>query len=160
MYKCKEHAIATEIIVKYHKRYKRNNYKKKDIISNYMDFKVERLVEESLANVGGYEWVDKAHFDFSDLSDSKTASISINPSKAGSSYCGEITNVSGKMGALRVVIWNPHKAELLYYFLPKSFWENNVTRTAKGFGKITFTYNVNKGIISRFNEYRVKNFYN
>ena len=79
-------------------------------------FNVERLVEESLAAVGPYEFVNEYGYDFTDLSDSKTATV------AGNNYMA-IGSVESKVGALRVTIYNPHKQALDYMYLPFKAWQ-------------------------------------
>jgi hypothetical protein len=165
MYTSKEQAIVSEIIVPYHPRFKNSRDRSADIISNPLDYKIERLVEQALAAVGNYKWIDAEHADFSDGSDSKTASIRVNPSAPGSvSHNGEVSNVetSGggrKLGALRTVIWNPHKGNLMYYFLPKDFWSEKITtHPSSGIGKIIFAYNREKDYIKKFEGMNVTTF--
>lgn len=75
-------------------------------------FNVERLVEESLAAVGGYEFVDADYFDFSDFSDSKTTTVNLKTRQV------EIGNVEGKIGALRITAYNPHRDRLDFFYVP------------------------------------------
>jgi hypothetical protein len=165
MYTSKEQAIVSEIIVPFHPRFKRSRDRSADIIANPLDYKIERLVEQALAAVGKYDWIDSEHADFSDGSDSKTASIRVNPSSQGSvSHTGEVSNVETagggrKIGALRTIIWNPHKGDLRYYFLPKEFWSRNITiHPSSGIGKIVFTYNREKDFIRKFDGYELDTF--
>ena len=128
-------------------------------------FNVERLVEQCLAAVGPYDLIDAAHADFSDGSDSKTASIRVNPERPGcASHGGEITGVetSGggrKAGALRCTIYNPHKDEVKFYFLPKSVWSQSVTiHPTSLVGKIKYTYNKYHDYIPKFQGYECSSF--
>jgi hypothetical protein len=75
-------------------------------------FNVERLVEESLSAVGRYEFVDAAHYDFSDLSDSKTTTVNLKSRQA------EIGNCEGKIGSLRITAYNPHRDRLDFFYVP------------------------------------------
>jgi len=100
---------------------------------------------------------DDAHADFTDGTDSKTASIRANPRKEGSvSHEGEISGVSAasgnlKAGGLRAVIWNPCQNELLYWYLPHKAWTSIVTlHPTTGIGKVKFSYNSDKDVIQRF----------
>jgi hypothetical protein len=126
---------------------------------------VERLVEETMARVGGLQFIDAAHADFSDGSDAKTASIRVNSTKVGSnSHVGEITGVqtsgSGlKSGALRCVIYNPHSDRLMYYFLPWHFWTQHITRhPSSGIGKIMYCYNAKTQSIVKFQDHQLSSF--
>ena len=128
-------------------------------------FNIEYLVEQSLAHVGGYDFIDADHADFTDGTDSKTASIRVNPLKPGTnSYGGEITGVETagggrKQGALRCIIYNPHKDNLKFYLLPKSWWERNITlHPSSGVGKITYTYHEPLDHIVKFHGYECANF--
>jgi hypothetical protein len=128
-------------------------------------FNVERLVEQCLAAVGTYDLIDEAHADFSDGSDSKTASIRVNPQRPGSiCHYGEISGVetaSGgrKLGALRCTIYNPHKDELKFYFLPKSVWSRSITiHPTSQIGKIMYTYNRYHDYIPKFQGYECNSF--
>jgi hypothetical protein len=128
-------------------------------------YNIEYLVEQSLAHVGGYEFIDAHHADYPDGSDCKTASIRENPLKPGHrSYGGEISGVETagggrKQGALRCIIYNPHKDNLKFYFLPKSWWERNITlHPSSGVGKITYTYHEPYDHIVKFHGYECANF--
>jgi aspartate/tyrosine/aromatic aminotransferase len=82
------------------------------------------------------------------------------------SFAGEIGNVvtaggSHKSGALRCVVYNPHKpqGELKYYFLPKDMWENHIVlHPTTGIGKIVYSYNSVKDEIVRFAGFQCKDF--
>lgn len=130
-------------------------------------FNVERLVEEAVAHAsdGKLEFIDGAHMDYPDGSDCKTASIRANPKAPNSVvHRGEISgvcNAAGNMkgGALRCVIYNPIEDETLYYFLPKDFWLPRVTfHPTSGVGKLVYTYNRKRGLITLFEDYRVGSF--
>jgi hypothetical protein len=153
----KEYLIMKEIVCKYHPDYKRS----RTAIKNAHHYKVERLVEETMALVGGYERVDEAHYDFSDLSDSKTSTITKN--KKWNSGSGKITGVARetsdetKWGDLRVVIYNSVTEKMMYYFLPYKFWIHYIYYS-NNIGSIPYTYNVYLDKISRFEEYRCDTF--
>lgn len=129
-------------------------------------YNVERLVEESLAYVGGYNFIDAAHADFDDAvnSDSKTSSFKMYVNARGYKiYSGKISSVlsdSGveKTGALRITIYNPVTDSIMYYYLPKSEWSRMVYKTKKGSGCIDFSYNPNTDTIPKLELYRVASF--
>jgi hypothetical protein len=128
-------------------------------------FNVERLVEESLAAVGPYRFIDGDHADFSDGTDSKTASIRVNPARAGgNSFLGEISGVETagggrKAGALRCTVYNPHKDSLKFYFLPKSMWSRHITiHPSSGVGKVMYSYHKPYDHIVKFHGYECGSF--
>jgi hypothetical protein len=155
----KEYLIMCDIVCKYHPDYKGS----RRAIKNAHHYNVERLVEETMAHVGKYKFIDSDHCDFSDGSDSKTASIRLSPT--GSSGIGTIGNVISaggisKKGALRLVIYNSITQTLMYYFLPKKMWDKlkiNVHPTTN-FGRIFFTFSIKEGVIKKFVGYQCKDF--
>ena len=80
-------------------------------------FNVERLVEESLAAVGGYDFVDEAGRDFNDRwnSDSKTTTVIPD----GRSKSMIISSIENKIGSLRVTIYNPFKDSVDFMYIPR-----------------------------------------
>jgi len=157
--------LMRDVITVYHPEFR----KSRDLRSYGMKhpdiFNVERLIEESLAAVGPYKFIDGDHCDFTDGSDSKTASIRVNPSKPGrNTHIGEIAGVETagggrKEGALRCSIYNPHKDELRFYFLPKRMWSNHITlHPTSGIGKIVYSYNRVHDDIIKFQGYECSSF--
>ena len=159
--------LMRDVICVYHPRFRNSPEIKRFGLECPDHFNVEKLVEESLAAVGPYYFVDEDHYDFSDFTDAKTASIRLNPKKAGcNTFQGEISGVQTagggqKYGALRCIIYNPHKPDggLKYYFLPPSFWKNYITihPTSKT-GKVEYTYNRVHDKIIKFQGYECVNF--
>lgn len=164
----KHEMLFEEIISKYHP----------DIVGNesVIDFckknikwlNIERMIEETMAAVGGYDFVDQPHYDFTDGTDSKTASVAPNSrtyyGKETSSYSCEIggignigENSSVKTGALRVIVYNPHTQELEYYFIPNKDMKKLMRWHASGY-RITTTWNINKQTNNKLDPYRVKDF--
>ena len=163
----KQLTIMRDVICVYHPRFRKSADIRKFGLECPEHFNIERLVEESLAAVGPYTFVDGDHYDFSDLSDSKTASIRVNPTQPGrNTHVGEIAGVetSGggqKAGALRCTIYNPHKpgGELRYYFLPRNMWRNIITlHPTSGVGKIMYSYNRVHDDIVKFQDYECSSF--
>ena len=118
-------------------------------------FNVERLVEESLAAVGGYEFVDAEGYDFSDYSDSKTTSVNLKTRRA------EIGNCETKIGALRITAYNPHRDRLDYFYVPTRDM-NYVRRPCYGNNshkeRIIFNWNHNWDHYNSFDDFRVPSF--
>jgi len=161
----KQLVLMRDIIIKHHPRFRRSQVLRREGLKDPLNFNIERLVEQSLAELGTYDFIDAHHADYSDGSDCKTASIRVNPVKQGHrSYGGEITGVETagggrKQGALRCIIYNPHKDSLKYYFLPKSWWEYNITiHPSSGVGKIVYTYHEPYDHIVKFHGYECESF--
>ena len=163
---CKRTLLIREVVGRYHSAFKRNPQRVREALRWPRMYSVEYLVEQSFAHVGKYNHTDAAHCDYSDGSDSKTASIrSVNAiGRKRNSYRGEISGVvtaggGAKNGGLRCVIYNPHRETLMYYYLPKSWWKDRVTRhPTSGVGKIVFSYNAKTDTIPQFEQYRVDSF--
>lgn len=161
----KQLVLMRDVICVYHPEFRRSADLCRYGMAHPDIFNVERLIEESLAAVGPYKFIDGEHEDFSDGTDSKTASIRVNPVKPGrNTYGGEISGVETagggrKGGALRCTIYNPHKDGLKFYFLPKHMWERNITiHPSSGVGKIMYTYNRPGDYIARFDGYECASF--
>jgi hypothetical protein len=157
--------LMRDVICLYHPEFR----KSKDLRTYGMKhadiFNVERLIEESLAAVGPYKFIDGDHADFSDGTDSKTASIRVKPLVTGrNSYGGEISAVETagggrKAGALRCIIYNPHKDNLKFYFLPKSMWSHHITiHPSSGIGKVMYSYNRPGDYIAKFEGFQCSSF--
>lgn len=165
--KSKDHIIMNEILFKYHPDFV-NNDEIQNTMLKYIDvIRVERLVEHTMAHVGGYNFIDGDHCDFDDGSECKTASVRPSPTKPGSaSYSLEISNVisSGgcaKTGPIRVVLYNPHVYELRYYYLPASEIQKigvNVHPTTRT-GRLFATWNSKKDTCKKLDRYRCKSFF-
>lgn len=134
--------------------------------SNPELFNVEMLVEQTMAHIGSYEFINAAHADFSDESDCKTASICLTPSREGqNTYRGRIDRVTSaggesKRGALRCIVYNPHSHSLKYYFLPKEKWIQHVAlHPTSKIGSIRFSYNIKNDTIVKFDGYECNSFH-
>jgi hypothetical protein len=159
--------LMRDIVCIYHPWFRKSASRRADGLKCPDRFNVEFLVEESLAAVGPYTFVDGEHYDYSDFSDCKTASIRVNPATPGrNTHSGEISGVKTagggqKAGPLRCTIYNPHKpgGELKFYFLPLHFWSNYiVTHPSSGIGKIVYSYNRIRDDIIKFQGYECANF--
>jgi len=108
----KNEVLMREIIVKYHPDFVNSKDLKRVGLEKSKHFNVESLIEECLASVGGYKFVDEDGYDFTDFSDSKTVSVNRNTLKA------EISSVETKIGAIRIVAYNPFKSTVDFFFIP------------------------------------------
>lgn len=120
-----------EIILNYHPRLKNldDNFQRDDlfIILSPEDFRTDQLVEETISHVGGIEHTPEVGRDHGDDSDTKTVSMNLKTPKRGRV---EITGVEKKIGALRIVIFNPIVQRLHYMFLPFESWNANMQNAA------------------------------
>lgn len=128
------------------------------------NWNIPRLVEESMAHVGGYDFVDEEGYDFNDfyLSDCKTTTVITYP-KPHPRHVFEIGSVETKVGALRIVAFNPIHGGLDYFFVPK---DGVLKHKTKCYGKsrlkerIQAAYNVAGNHYNKFEVYRVDTFEN
>lgn len=162
----KEKLILKDVINRYNPQFVGNPGLQSFALQYPEVFNVERLVEITMAHISGaYDYVDAEHYDFSDGSECKTASVCPNPSSSENSYRLEISNVisqSGvaKTGAIRVVLYNPHTQRLHYYFIPPGFMHNigvNIHPTTKK-GRIFATWNSVKNSCNKLDRYEVDSF--
>lgn len=156
----KEILLIKDIISQYHPIFSESKDLKRLAKKHPEYFNVCSLVEESMAAASGgkYKFVNGAHADFSDGSDSKTSSINLQSSRG---EFGNVVSPGGfyKSGALRCVVYNPFSQSLMYYFLPKKAWETEVNfHPTTNFGRIIFSYNRNQGRIVKFDQYRCNSF--
>ena len=157
--------LMRDVICIYHPEFRKSRDLQRYGLKHPEIFNVERLIEESLAAVGPYQFIDGAHADFSDSTDSKTASISTNPAvTGGNSYKGEISGVETagggrKAGALRCTVYNPHKDSLKFYFLPKSMWSRHITiHPSSQIGKVQYSYHKPYDHIVKFQGHECSSF--
>lgn len=161
----KEKLLIQEIINKLHPKFVINPGLCEFALESPETFNVERLIEITMAHVGGYDYVDGDHYDFSDGSECKTASVRPSANRGGTSYSLEISNlVSGagtiKSGPIRVVLYNPHIQSLKYYFFPSGEVEKigiNIHPTSKK-GRLFATWNSVTNTCNKLDIYEVDSF--
>jgi len=126
-------------------------------------FNIERLVEESLAHRGYYEFVDKDGYDFTDYSDSKTATV-VNNGGQKQTKVVIIQNVENKIGALRTTVFNPYNNSVAYFYIPKQdvrlLKENSGTQGSAYTQKerIRTSWNSSRDDYNKLEYYRVNTF--
>lgn len=166
----KEYVLLEQVIIPFHPIFSDKRY---EALAEYalehpQIFKVTRLVEETLAHVGGYDFVDGSHYDFSDGTECKTASVSSTVKRKTASVCNSFSaEISGvmtasgnfKSGAIRAVVYVPQKQGLRYYFFPPSTWEDMVNvHPTTGMGRLKATYNLQHDTINLWDPFRVSSF--
>ncbi len=151
---CKNLVLLRDVISVHHPKFKASADLRQLAQTNPTMFNVERLIEETLAAVGPYDYVDEEGYDFTDYSDSKTVTVNINTRRA------EIGNVETKIGALRITAYNPHTDSLDYFFVPKhrmSYVKSPCYGIQSHKERIQFSWTVQKDY-GWFEDFRVDNF--
>ena len=152
----KNQIFMRDLICKYHPEFAKSADLRLYGLKHSDIFNIERLIEESLAAIGPYAFVDSDGYDFSDFSDSKTTTININTGKAN------VGSIETKIGALRITAFNPFKEAADFFFVPASHVP--IVKTAC-YGvnshkeRILFTYSKkHQDHYGFFEKYRVANF--
>ena len=151
----KNEVLIREIIWDHHPTFK-DSFKSVEKI-NYDWFNTSKLLEESMAHVGGYELIDTKHADFSDGSDCKTGTIG----KKRHGNLSRVTSNAGapKFGMLRIVLYNSITYGLHFYALPKDYWLPFVhNKGTNGEGVIAFRYDHNTQTVPKFEEHKCDTF--
>lgn len=154
----KQELLLQEVIFNHHPDFRVNTALKDMALKNPDYFNVERLVEHSLAHVGGYEFLDADGYDFSDYSDSKTASIGTNGVATVGNILGRGKTGEAKLGDLRVILYNPFKQRLDYYFMPKAGWESIREYGDANKGRLRAAYSPDLDRVYKWHQWQVKDF--
>jgi hypothetical protein len=151
----KQLTLMRDVICVYHPRFRNSRDIQRFGLECPEHFNIERLIEESLAAVGPYRFVDQEGYDFSDFSDSKTTTINAN------TRVGTIGSVETKIGALRITAYNPFKESADYFYVSKRDMKY-VKSPCYGVNdhkeRIVFTYSKKGDTYGMFEDYRVKSF--
>lgn len=109
--------LMRDVIIKYHPEFSRSADLQRYGLKHPEIFNCERLIEECLAAVGGYDFVDEAGRDFNDdwNSDSKTTTVIPD----GHSRTAVISGLENKIGSLRITIYNPFKDAVDFAYIPR-----------------------------------------
>lgn len=145
-----------DIVCLYHPEFCKSSELRRYGLKHNDIFNIERLIEESLAALGGYDFVDAEGYDFTDHSDSKTTSVN------QKTYHVTVGSVEAKIGALRITAYNPFKDAADYFFVPRRELRN-VKSPCYGVNaykeRIKFSYSsVKKDYYGWFEDYRVGSF--
>lgn len=153
----KGHVLIRDIISRYHPKFQVDAELVRMGLADPDMFNVERLIEHTLAAEGNLNFVDAEGYDFlPDYSDSKTVSVNENTGVA------EIGSVETKIGALRIVCFNPLKDAADFFYVPKNCVKY-VKRACFGNNshkeRITFTYSRKySDDYGQFETYRLRTF--
>ena len=118
---------------------------------------------------GKYEFIDSNHYDMTDGTEAKTASVLPSPKKykgkPGNHYPGQITNVADykghfKSGDLRVAVYNPHVERIDYFYIPVEDIPSLATKKPANLGTginqtIPFGWNKLEDAYTRIDKYQV-----
>ena len=160
----RDNALLRDVIFPNHPDFGRSRVVREMAKKDPRTFNVPYLVELTMAAIGGYEFVDAAHYDFTDGTDSKITSVSSNPIKSSpNSYAGTVTNVCSqygkfKTGGLRIIAYVTPRDECWFYYLPLTVWKPMAVVPKIGNGYIGYQYNTIKDDIVRFSDYRLGTF--
>ena len=147
--------LMRDVICVYHPSFNSSRDLQKFGLEMPERFNIERLIEETLAALGPYRYVDEEGYDFTDYSDSKTTTINAN------TRVGTVGSVETKIGALRITAYNPFKESADYFYVSKRdmkyvkspCYGNNDHKE-----RILFKYSTKSDAYGMFEDYRVKSF--
>ena len=155
----KNHALLREVISQHHPDFI-DSVDLKRFAEQFPDmFDVPKLIEHTLAHVGGYDFVDEGGRDFNDPwnSDSKTATVI----QDGRSLTAVISSVENKIGSLRITVYNPFAGRVDYFYIPKR-WVDRAKERCYGKSsykeKLRIRYNQRGDHYNWFEDFRVDNF--
>jgi hypothetical protein len=155
----KNHVAMRDVITKYHPMFVNDLSLTKAALNYSEAFNIELLMEETLGIIGDLGHNTKAHgFDYElDKSDCKFVSLQNNKLKGCRIQINGVQASSGaqKQGSLRVIVFNDKENCLMYYFIPKSFWETkiNIDSSSK-LGRLIISYNLKNKQFKNIEEFR------
>lgn len=119
-----------------------------------------RIWEEIIEKLAKTKFTDVAHMDFTDGTEAKTGCTRthMHKIKHHTNICGQITNVAGKIGFIRVACYNNWTQNIDFFVLPPNHTAKAYYSKATGNqGCIKFSYNRSNDTYSNNLEtYRVK----
>lgn len=129
-----------------------------ELMQRWRHYNVEHIVEDAMAHVGGYQYVDEDHYDNSDYSETKTGTLRIHDRTATISGIISRHTKTPKAGDIRAVIFNEFTSRLDYFFLPKHNWE-----TMREYGQandsiLRTKYTIDWDRYTKWNRFRVSDF--
>ena len=164
-------------------------YEACETINDFTAVYVEGFVEQKCAEYNNTDFVDAAEYDLSDGTEVKNVTVNPNPIMNTSSYTRKdgtkvknkkrsdnlfnlsipgVASRAGvfKSGDLRVIVYNPMKDELDFFFIPKSELGapesdcpvKSSQRAKDGTRKISTTYNLKMDTYGKLEPYRVPTF--
>ena len=147
--------LMRDVICMYHPSFKSSPDLQKFGLEMPERFNIEHLIEETLAAIGPYQFVDEEGYDFTDLSDSKTTTINAN------TRVGTVSSVETKIGALRITAYNPFKDAADFFYVSKrdlQYVKSPCYGVNSHKERILFTYSTKGDTYGMFEDYRVETF--
>ena len=147
--------LMRDVICVYHPSFNSSRDLQKFGLEMPERFNIERLIEETLAALGPYRYVDEEGYDFTDYSDSKTTTINSN------TRVGTVGSVETKIGALRITAYNPFKESADYFYVSKrdlKYVKSPCYGVNDHKERIVFSYSKKGDNYGIFEDYRVKDF--
>jgi len=152
--------LMRDVICKYHPEFRKSKELQSYGMKYSAIFNVERLIEESLAAVGGYDFVDADGYDFNDAWNSDSKTVTVIPD--GNSKTAAVGSVENKIGSLRVTIYNPFKGSLDFMYIPYARWqilkEQCYGRAGSSKEKLRIRWNQASDYYNGFDNFLVKDF--
>jgi len=155
---CKNSAILRDVIFKHDKGFSVGTQQRRNALKNPDVWGLDRRVELLMADRsdGMYTFEDATGYDNSDFTETKTAtmSVSVVKTKYYDKYrklvaeyprfygATRITNVGGKIGAIRAVVYNTFTELVEFIFVPRSI---TLTKKKKNNGRssnLVLTFNL------------------
>lgn len=101
-----------------------------------------RLWEMIIEKVANIKFLNESGYDFADFTEAKTGSMTIRHDSY-SGYCkrgGRITNADGKIGHMRVAIWNECTNDIDFFLIPPDHCCTSYSSAKNPQGAIQFSY--------------------
>lgn len=152
----KTELFMENIISKYHPVFVNSKELNYTGLKHAAYFNVELLIEETMAAVGGYNFVNGVGYDFDDKdwSDAKTTSVTECDRQV------QIKGVETKIGSLRVVVYNPIAQHIAYFYVPTV--DVNILKRQyskkNSYSEIIKFYYTKKNDYGKFEKYRLNDF--
>lgn len=93
-----------------------------NILLKYGVIQVSTFFEHTVAHKGGYTVVSEDTHDFDDHGDGKLCCV--RTSSYGTRYSAPVTNVSGKIGTLRVQVYERKQNKFYYFAIPRQAYKH------------------------------------
>ena len=121
-------------------------------------YSVEHIVEDAMAHVGGYQYVNADHYDNTDYSETKTGTLRTHDSTVTLTNIVSDKGGKAKVGDIRAVIYNEYTEQLEYFFFPKAEWELMREYGDSNKRILRARYNPATGKIAKWERFREKDF--
>ena len=129
-----------------------------DLLTRWRHYSVEHIVEDAMAHLGGYQYVDEDHYDNSDYSETKTGTLRAHDRTATISGIISRHNKTPKVGDIRAVIYNEFTGGLDYFFMPKAEWEQMREYGQANDSILRTKYTIDWNRYTKWESYRVSDF--